>query len=190
MVDSQSEDKPSAPGGRGRWGKGVLSGSGLPSMSPVVLGADTPTSQGSVAWGGHVTARAPAPTPSSLPSPRLPASLSWGEGCGGRGPCDLTGASRESGQRPRAGGALSFQGTFLDGQLRPVLHRHLWTLAALDPRDCQVRDPGASGRAGQPLRPQLRAGLVGRPSQGSWMIWDRQPQLTTARLLGSRVHPA
>ena len=139
-------------------------------------------------WGSHVTTR--TPTPSPLSSPRLPASLSWGEGCGGRGLCDLTGASRESGQRPRVGGALSFQGAFLTGHLWPILHRHLWTLAALDPQDCQVRGPGASGRAGQLLRPQLRAGLVGRPSRGSWMIWDRKPQLTTARLLapGSPLH--
>ena len=157
-------------------------------MSLWCWGVDTPISQGSVMWGSHVTTR--TPTPSPLSSPRLPASLSWGEGCGGRGLCDLTGASRESGQRPRVGGALSFQGAFLTGHLWPILHRHLWTLAALDPQDCQVRGPGASGRAGQPLRPQLRAGLVGRPSRGSWMIWDRKPQLTTARLLGSRVPPA
>ena len=87
MVGSQSEDKPSAPGGRGRWGKGVLSGSGLPSMSPVVLGADTPTSQGSVAWGGHVTARAPAPSNPKFSTFSPPPCFSvLGRGVWGTGP--------------------------------------------------------------------------------------------------------
>ena len=69
----------------------------------------------------------------SLPLP-LPASLSWGAGVLGAV------ASQTLGQV-----VASISRASLNGHLWPVLRRRLWSLAALDPRDCQVRGLGPRG---------------------------------------------
>ena len=65
------------------------------------------------------------------------------------------------------GGGLGFQGVSLKSQLWPFLCRHLWSLAPLDLGDCQVRAPGAPGRAEDE-----------QPFTGHWKLQDVGSLLT------------